>query len=118
MLRNAYTGIMSKGLGGVQRAILAELALADSDEQGERDALLYETPDGTGLTTQGLLWRIAAVEPGTASYYPAASSYRRALAALRKAGLVSSGYVARGQRGAPAVWVLTEAGRDALPARQ
>ena len=105
---------MSKGHGAVQRAILAELALAAQERHGERYSTLYQTPDGIGLTTAGLLWNIAAVEPDTARYYPAASSYRRALATLRTAGLVSSRYIATGwtaRHGAPAIWVLTAAGQ-------
>jgi hypothetical protein len=101
MMRNTYTGIMRKGLGARQRAILRAMS-------GD-NPYLPDEPDDWGSTD--LVKAIKGTIGDYREYVSYCSGMRTSLASLQRDGLVQSA----GSwclRGKPTIWNITETGRE------
>lgn len=100
---------MSRGLGQLQRRILA--TLADDAAGGWLVSDLIEELLGEYSPTNSPLVPMMGSAHGWTGYYSRAASMRRALAALKVAGLVKCDRYYPNRPGCPRVWELTDAGR-------
>ncbi len=100
---------MGRGLGDVQRAILAALASDSSDEPWTVreliEALYQSYPPSEGG------WAANALGMVIDRYYSASTSVNRALRALADRGLVECAGRLRHDQGRPNGWKITDAGK-------
>ena len=80
-------------------------------------AILRDLAGHESLSTQDLAWSLDVREPGDSGYETALAAIRRALALLRRKGLVECRGRYLNTQGRPTSWTITDTGREFLAKR-